>query len=187
MARRAALRLARVLCLAASCAAVLGIAPATWADIVSENAVKAAYLSKFGMFVAWPRPASPAADPLVVCVAGDNPFGDLLNKAIRGQRVMDRPVIARYLREVTREAGCDILYVGATDRDAAARMLNAVSGEAVLTVTDSAPDARTRGIIDFVVQNRRVRFTIDDSAAARNGITISSHLFSLALSVKARN
>jgi hypothetical protein len=62
-----------------------------------------------------------------------------------------------------------------------------VNGAAVLTVTDAAPDDRSRGIIDFVVQNHRVRFTIDDRAAAENGITISSHLFSLALSVKARN
>jgi YfiR/HmsC-like len=179
--------LVRIACAAGAAAAMLGIAHATQSEVMPESAVKAAYLSKFGMFVAWPKPTPAASEPLVVCVAGENPFGDFLNKAVRGQRVAERPVVARYVREVTRETGCDILYVAATDRASAAGMLNAVNGAAVLTVTDAAPDDRSRGIIDFVVQNQRVRFTIDDSAAAKNGITISSHLFSLALSVRPRS
>jgi hypothetical protein len=38
-----------------------------------------------------------------------------------------------------------------------------------------------------VIHDNRVRFEIDDAAAARNGLTISSKLLGLALSVKPRD
>jgi hypothetical protein len=61
-----------------------------------------------------------------------------------------------------------------------------VEGTSVLTVTDAARTPNARGIIHFVVQNDRVRFHIDERAAARNGLSISSKLLSLALSVRHR-
>ncbi len=40
---------------------------------------------------------------------------------------------------------------------------------------------RTRGMIDFVLKDARVRFRIDPRAAERSGLTISSKLLSLAV------
>jgi len=57
----------------------------------------------------------------------------------------------------------------------------------VLTVTDSMTDPRSKGIINFVIDNNRVRFEIDNRAAAENGLTISSKLLSLAISVRPRS
>jgi hypothetical protein len=37
-----------------------------------------------------------------------------------------------------------------------------------------------------VLKDNRVRFNIDEQAAAQNGITISAHLLGLALTVKAK-
>jgi hypothetical protein len=44
----------------------------------------------------------------------------------------------------------------------------------------------THGIIHFVIRGNRVRFVIDDAAAAKNGMTISSKLMRLALAVHLR-
>jgi hypothetical protein len=55
----------------------------------------------------------------------------------------------------------------------------------VLTVTDSGAGGGA-GIIDFVVRDNRVRFDINDEAAAQNGLVISSKLLNLALNVKPR-
>jgi hypothetical protein len=43
-----------------------------------------------------------------------------------------------------------------------------------------------RGIIEFVIENNRVRFNIDDQAAAANGLVISSQLLNLARNVRVR-
>jgi hypothetical protein len=88
---------------------------------------------------------------------------------------------------VSRDSGCEILYAGGSDAQSVDQALAAVSGTNVLTVTDSVPDAHAPGIVEFVVENNRVRFNIDNEAARRNGITISSHLLSLALNVRPRS
>jgi len=54
----------------------------------------------------------------------------------------------------------------------------------VLTVTDSIDALDAKGMINFVVADNRVRFEIDDAAARRSGLVISSKLLSLALSVR---
>jgi hypothetical protein len=189
--RTAALRFAKRLLagMAASACLVLPLcAGSAAAGIAPEFAVKAAFLSKFGMFVEWPRPqTAPASGALVVCVLGTNPFGDILDRAVEGKRIVERPLTVRYLETVARNSRCDILYLGVSDRQSVTDALVAVNGSGILTVTDSALGGPGRGIIDFVVHNNRVRFTIDNQAAAASGITISSHLLNLAVAVRAPN
>jgi hypothetical protein len=54
----------------------------------------------------------------------------------------------------------------------------------VMTVTDSG--MRAHGIISFVVIDNHVRFDIDDDAARRVGLSISSKLLTLAHAVRHR-
>lgn len=152
-----------------------------------EYAVKAAYLSKFGLFVDWPKSAfsSPTSD-FVVCVLGANPFGDTLDKLVAGEKIGPRGVEVRYLKEATRNSGCTILYVGHSDSQTVAQALAAVNGAAVLTVTDQQDGTGSPGIVDFVVQDSHVRYTIDQSEASQNGLSINFHLLDLALAVKGR-
>jgi len=56
----------------------------------------------------------------------------------------------------------------------------------VLTVSDGANTGAGTSIVSFVVQDNRVRFDIDDAAAAANGLAISSKLLSLARAVRPR-
>lgn len=153
----------------------------------SEYAVKAAYLSKLGLFIEWPKSvfASPTS-PIILCVAGDSPFGDALDKVAEGQRVAEHPIAVRYLKSVSRDDGCGILYLASADAKSVSAALEAVSGTGVLTITDASRLPHGGGIVEFVVQDNRVRFNVDEQAAAQNGITISAHLLGLALSVKAK-
>lgn len=153
-----------------------------------EWAVKATYLYKFIPFIDWPASAfaSPAS-PIGVCVAGDDPFGGVLDQAVSGQRIGEHPLAVKHLQRVDRQSGCHVLYVWrGTDAQSLADMLDAVHGTPVLTVTDSVRDAQAKGIVNFVVEDNRVRFEIDNQAAAENGLAISSKLLSLAVYVKPR-
>lgn len=169
--------------LGALAAALLALpAPARAQEGVPEYAVKATFLYKFAPFVTWP-PAdfeSPSS-PLVICVAGEDPFGPVLDQALNGQKVDQHPIQARRLKAADRPAGCHILYLGA----GANAVQSAARGAHVLTVTDSAVGSQ-RGVVHFVVANNRIRFHVDDQAAAQNSLSISSKLLSLALSVRPR-
>jgi hypothetical protein len=157
------------------------------APTASEYSVKAAFLYKFGAFVEWPPNAfSSSTSPLVVCVAGEDPFGAALDQTVGGQHIGQRPVEIRRLERVERGAGCQILYIGGSKRQSVADALRNVKGAPVLTVTDGRRGG-PQGIIDFTVTNNHVRFTVDPDAAAQCGLTISSKLLSVAIAVRNRS
>ncbi len=151
-----------------------------------EYAVKATFLYKFAPFVTWPlADLDGAASPLLVCVVGEDPFGAFLDQAVAGQKVDQHPITIRRMKAADRTSGCHILYLGGSPTQSVAQGLAALRGAHVLTVTDAA-NGGERGVVHFVVEANRVRFHVDDQAAAQNGLAISSKLLSLALSVRPR-
>ncbi len=173
----------------ASIAAVLAFAvrasDAAPADSL-EYAVKATFVYKFAAFVDWPPAAFGAsASPFELCVVGNDPVAQIIDSVAAGQIAGDRPVTVRHLAAVARDSGCHILYV-AFNGLPAEEALDAVRSAPVLTITDSVHGGPAHGIISFVVQANRVRFDIDDAAAAESGLSISSKLLSLARAVRPR-
>lgn len=154
---------------------------------IEEYAVKAAYLYKFGLFVEWPNSAfATPTSPVNLCIAGEDPFGQTLDRLVADEKIKGRSIVVRRLKTVARNPACHILYAGGSAEQDPAEMLDTVRGSPVLTVTDSSPVLAQNAIINFVIADNRVRFNIDDAAAAQNGLTISSKLSSLALNVKLR-
>jgi hypothetical protein len=170
-------------------ALILGLTPFSpvRAGTSIEYAVKATFIYKFAPYVQWPpnQFASPA-DPMTICVVGSDAVAAQLDLLAPGQQVDGRPVAVHHLSVVSRDAGCDILYVADSDRQAVANDLNAVKGAPVLTVTDADRTPDITGIIAFTVIDRHVRFDVDDTTAAADGLTISSKLLNLAHAVKHR-
>ena len=178
-ARRPARPWPAVLCAVLSYAAA---PPPAVAQTSLEIAVKATDLYKFAAFVDWPPSAfAGPTDPAVLCVAGDDPFGQVLDQAVRGQKIGGRPIVVMRLDHLERGAPCHILFAASSRRQSSAEALDRVRGQPVLTVTDEAGDPAARGMIDFVLKEGHVRFRIDPRAAERNGLTISSKLLSLAV------
>jgi hypothetical protein len=167
------LRRLRLLAAATALCAV----PAPAAAPPSDLAVKAAFLTKFPAYVAWPAAARPRpGGPVQICLVGGDPFGRLLDEAARGQQIDGHPLQVRRLDAAGQAAGCHIAYVhggGAAG----------LEGRPVLTVTDARGGAQG-GMIHFVIHQGRVRFNIDQAQAAKSGVGISSRLLSLALSVR---
>jgi hypothetical protein len=162
-----------------------GAAGAATPEASVEYAVKAAYLYKFGEFVEWPAGSFETENsPATLCIVGDDPFGAALDKAVAGQRMANRAIAVKRLKQAEARSGCQVMYVSGKDSEALAKAIETVRGENVLTITDGAAGALPTGIINFVIANNRVRFEIDDGAAAANGLVISSKLLALASSVK---
>jgi len=154
------------------------------AEEPSEAAAKAAFLSKLAPFVDWPTAAFAApADPFVICVIGKDPLGPALDQAIADQKVAGRPMVAKRLVKAAREAGCQIIYLGGAPMPLIKDTLAAVHGSPVVTVTDNPGPP---GIIDLAFGKGQLRFRVDDQMAADGGLSLSSKLLSLAVSVRAR-
>lgn len=169
---------------ALAAAAMLAAAPA-FAQ-ASEQAVKAAFIPKFARYVDFPASAQPGAgQPYYLCVIGRDPFGRAIDAAATNEVVDGHAVAVRRFASTDTPAvgGCHIAFVaGASDSETVA-MLAALARQPTLTITDDRT-GHARGMIHFVVADGRVRFRIDQAAATRRGIAISSRLLALALDVK---
>jgi len=118
-------------------------------------------------------------------VLGDDPFGAVLDRAVNGQQVSGRAIEVRRLKAVRADTGCHIVYIAPSEAPRMAQVTDALRGSGVLTVSDKAPPSGT-AVINFVIKDERVRFDIDDEAAAQNRLAISSKLLGVALNVKPR-
>ena len=151
-----------------------------------EAAVKAAFIPRFVRYVEWPAAARPAArEPFQLCVIGRDGFGLLLDNAARRETLEGRGVTVRRLAGVDGAGGCHLAVVrGATPLDTG-RMLRALNGRPILTITDARAGPQ-RGMVHFVVVDGRVRFFVDEAAASQHGLVISSRLLTLAVGVRQR-
>ena len=180
--RRQVLRtMARVLVVAAVIDSSLALQAAP--DARPENTIKAAFLFHFAEFVEWPEQALPANNsPLQVCAA-DEGLRDVLEASVAGKQVRTHPIQVRFTEGSDNLRGCHILYLGSIERRQMSALLAAVKDTPVLTVGDSADFPKEGGMIGFLLQNNKIRFDINLTAAQKANLKVSARLLILANSV----
>lgn len=158
--------------------------PVAHAEESIEDGIKAAYLYKFSAYVDWPAEAfTSVASPFNLCVFGSSAqFNQTLKKLVLTESVNGRKIVVNEIGTLDKESACHMLYISKLDAQRTASLIENVRGTHMLTVSDHAE----QGVIGFVVVNNRLRFNIDDAAAAENGLVISSRLLRLAVNVKRR-
>jgi uncharacterized protein DUF4154 len=153
-------------------------------DAPTEYQVKAAYLFNFLKFVEWP--GDPLADThgrWVIGIVGENPFGDELTQIISGKTVQGHELQVRQFQPGEDLYACHILFISASEKKRLPSVLATLNASSVLTVADMDHFIEAGGMIQFVMEDKRVRFAIDVGAAGRARLKVSSKLLSLARKV----
>lgn len=146
---------------------------------ISEYDVKAAFLYNFGKFIEWPNGAFASTNaPLLIGIYGDNPFGNRLSGVVQGRVINGHPVVARQV-SFSELKSCQILFICRSEQKNLKKILATLDGSGVLTVTEEM-DSQSGVMINFIVQDDRIRFEINNSAAEKVGLKISSKLLILA-------
>jgi hypothetical protein len=169
---------------------VLGLGLITWfpeplhAQAADEAHVKAAFLFNFAKFVSWPSQTfkSPS-DSFQICVLGPSVVGPALMEIAHDKTVDGRPLVVTTVSDSTAAAACQILFVSAVSSLKARPLLDEMRSKSVLTVGESVGFAATSGIVNFKMEDGRVRFEINPKAAEQAHLQISSRLLNLALIV----
>lgn len=139
--------------------------------------VEAVFLFYFSQFVDWPPTAFPDRHaPIVIGVLGDDPFGGALDQAVAGEQVNGRPVVVRRLKSIADATDCHILYISSSEAPQLARILSALKGRDVLTVSDLDHFVQSGGMIRFILVEQHVRLLINPQAAQAAGLKLSSKL-----------
>ena len=150
------------------------------AQFASEYQVKAAFLFNFAKFVEWPADAFTTADaPLQICVLGQDPFGNEF-EAIENKRVSGRRLKVVHPSGVPQAKACQIIFVASSEKQRVREILHSLRAASVLTVGDTLGFARMGGMINFVLEENRVRFEINVKASERARLKLSARLLTVA-------
>jgi hypothetical protein len=165
------------------CGLVLGLVLACTASSQtgSEYQVKAAFLYNFARFVEWPAPTFKTdMDPLRICVLGLDPFGGALSETVGAKTVLGRPFTVTGISETSQAAACQILFISASEKKRYRAIFADLRTSAILTVGETDGFANQGGIVNFKLENGRVRFEVNVEAAGLAKLRISSKVLKLA-------
>jgi hypothetical protein len=150
-----------------------------------EQRVKAAYLYKFAGYIEWPAKSFSRSDtPVTIGVMGNELLAAELIQAVTGRTVNDRVVTVKRLKAGDSLAGIHVLFIGKTESARLNQLAQSAQPRSILTVTESDGALAHGSVINFVLNDGRVRFEIALDSAEKSGLKLSSRLLAVAQEVR---
>jgi len=163
-----------------------------------EYQIKAAFLYNFIKFVDWPKEKMPDNDdPIIIGIIGKSPFGKafepLKAKKIKGRSVVvkrfkgfeelkkssekDKTELGRKIEALRK---CHLLFICSSEKKNLSEIINSVKNHSVLTVGDTKGFLESGGVVNFIMEEKKIRFEINLTAARQAKLKIRSRLLRLA-------
>ena len=144
---------------------------------VEEHQLKAAFLFNFTKFMTWPH--AEGASRLTVCIVNGKDVAQALEALTKGKTVDAHQIVIQQLSFPAPLGSCHLLFIGNGGRKTD-EILLAAKDLPIVTVGEDEKFLRRGGMINFVLEEGKLRFEINTDVVTRSGITISSKLLSLA-------
>ena len=158
----------------------------------SEYNVKAAFVYNFIKFIDWPENKLSDENTIGIGIIGENPFGEAFdpieNKQIRNKKIVIK--LFKSLEEskltskqVDNIRKCYVLFVCKSEKKQFKKIIDLIKEYNVLTVGDTSGFLESGGIIDFLIENQKVCFEVNNYNAKQAKLNIRSQLLRLAKNV----
>lgn len=170
------------------CSLILFLAwlPSCWAQGVTEDKVKSAFVLNFAKFVAWPAGTTWQDNQTNLCVVGDNVLGgallDLDGRKAGGHELH----VVEYEKPGDKLKACHLLFIGISERRQASAIIGKLADAAVLTISDMEDFASKGGGIGLAYRDDRIVFEVNLAATKKAGLHLPGQLLSLAARVFGR-
>jgi hypothetical protein len=151
---------------------------------MSESQVKAMFVYNFLKFVEWPADSHRTGDPFVVLIIGEGPTADATEQFLDSKTIGEQKVVVRRTRWDESLAGARAAFVVEPDAKRLHRIFGAAALAGVLTIGEGEGFATRGGVIGLLVEDRKVRFDVDTTAAQVAGLRVSSKLLALTHAVR---
>jgi hypothetical protein len=150
--------------------------------VANEPEIKAQFFERFTRFIDWPESALAKGAPFVVCLTGANSLTSEIERRMSRTTVKGFPTQVRRLPSAPAPdpGGCHALYLASTTRPQLPALLARTRGRPILTVADTEGFAGLGVLINMYIDERFVRFEINDPELRASGLKASSKLLRLA-------
>lgn len=156
-----------------------------------EYKVKAAFLYNFIKFIEWPPTKLSDKETINIGVIGENPYKDAFDP-IKDKRIENKKIVIKFFknleelknnRQIDNIRKCHVLFVCGSEKKQFKEILSLVSEHNVLTVSDTNGFLESGGIINFLIEDQKVCFEINNYNAKQEKLNIRSQLLRLAKKV----
>ena len=166
-----------------------------------EYKIKAAFLYNFIKFVDWPEGKVVNGDVITIGIIGNNPFGQAF-EPVKGKKIKDRELVVKQfpgLEQYKTEAEdktkyeeeycaeyksalekCHVLFISSSEKDYVKVITSIVKDSSVLTVSELKDFLNNKGVIKLLMEEKKVRFKINVTAARQAKLKVRSQLLRLA-------
>jgi hypothetical protein len=151
-----------------------------------EYELKAVLLWRLAQYTDFPAEAfENAQSPVIIGVLGDNPFGDALRLAARGEKAHGRNIEVHYFKEVADITECHLLFVSESERLRVRSITSDLRRRSILTVSDIEGFARDGGgMVRFAMEKGKVTLIVNLEAVNAAGLKLDGRLLRMADIVK---
>jgi hypothetical protein len=144
-----------------------------------ETHVKVAFIYNFARFVEWPARAG--AGSMRIGILGRGDLAAPLEEVVKGKSANGRPIEVTHIGAITEADCCEILLIERSESKHVREIVQTLAQKPVLTVCDGGSGLREGVMIAFQIVEESVRFQINQQAAERAGLRVSSQLLKVAV------
>lgn len=147
-----------------------------------EYHIKAVFLYNLLHFITWPGSEEIPYEQLTIAILGNDPFGEILDEAVKGETVGKRPVVVRRFtsfREYLDNPG-EVLFVCSSQWKAWPAIRQELSGHPILTIGDIPNFAHQGGMINLLKSDSRIVIEVNREEIEQAGLLVSAKLLQLA-------
>lgn len=139
------------------------------------------FIYNFSKYVKWPE--SKNSEKFVIGMLGKSPIEEELEVMSKTKKVNGTPIEIKQFNSVDEISDCHILYISASASNSLGKVISQIENKPVLIVTDNPGSAYKGATINFINQNGKIRFELNQQNAESKGLKVAGSLANLAILV----
>lgn len=145
-----------------------------------ERNFEAVFLGKFSKFIEVPNKEN---KKFIITLIDNNPFENLLDELYKNQKINNLPVEVHYVTKVEDIGESDVLFITLSNIKEVENAIEYAQENSIISISEKRGFAQRGGIIQIGFLSQKPYFIINNAAAIKSKINISSQLLAIAKEV----
>ncbi len=145
----------------------------------SLSSAQAIFIYNFLRHVNWPD--ANISDKFVIGVLGNSETYNQLVEFTKDRKIGTKTIVIMKLSSIEETATCQLLFVPASKKSKIAEIKSYLGSRPCLIVSESSGTSSLGSAIEFVLQNNKLKFHVDEANAKQQHLTISRALLDMSV------
>ena len=154
--------------------------------VSTEYKLKSVLLYKLTRFVEWPEQLTRRPGRFKICLLGRDDFGPALQALEKYQVAGSSIQVLRFKQSEQVDTDCRIVFISASKQPFIKSIIKRLDPYPILTVGESSDFSAQGGMIQFVLENKKIGFKINLQKANAGKLKIAAPLLQMSTIVKAK-